>query len=127
MKKLKQKTIPTSDDIANFLLLEPMIQSLVTEMRELSKKKPDGPLNKFKVEMINKRLKPMKELINFLPIAQFLDALDEESLPSNSDVVLILGQYEGALEAYREAFRGRDSIGYHGWKTSNGFIRDQDI
>jgi hypothetical protein len=117
---------PSRADIQNFLLIEPLIGSLMDEMKELSKKKPDGLLNKLKVSMINKRLKPMKDLVRSLPIAQFLDELDEESLPSNSDTVLIVGQFTAALKAYRTAFRGHQG-GRSGWFTDEGFIEDGEI
>ncbi|HET9236214.1 MAG TPA: hypothetical protein VFO10_03115 [Oligoflexus sp.] len=120
------KTLPSLAEVKSFILIEPMIRSLVEEMKELSKKKPDGSLNKLKVSMINKRLKPMKELFKILPVSDFLDDLDEESLPSNSDTVLILGQYTGAIESFRNAFRA--TVDYKpGWSTKEGFFKDSDI
>lgn len=119
MKK-EVKKHPTVQEVASFLMLEPMIQSLMDEVKEFSKKKPDGPLNKLKVEMINKRLKPMKELLSILPLANFLDELNDEALPTNSDTVLILGQYVGAIKSFREAFHGYH-VGDVGWWTDLGF------
>ena len=38
-----------------------------------------------------------------------MDLLDEDQLPQNSDVVLILGQAVAAMEAFKERYFGFDS------------------
>ena len=40
-----------------------MLVSIYSEMKEFAKKKPDEPLNKFKVKMINRVLEQIKEII----------------------------------------------------------------
>jgi hypothetical protein len=42
--------------VERFDMLDPMLQSFLSEIRELSKKKPDGPLNDVKIKMINRIL-----------------------------------------------------------------------
>ncbi len=120
---------PTIESARNFVLLSPMIYALITEVKELSRKKPDGHLNKLKVTMINKRLTPMKELLSILPVAEYLDLLSEETLPTNSDAVLILGQFAGAMESFKSKFHGWDSImkNRRGWWTTEGHVPDDEL
>ena len=43
--------------------------------------------------------------------------LDEETLPQNSDAVLILSQWQAALAQYKDRHYGYDSYGGHRWFT----------
>ena len=56
-------------------------------MKEFSKKKPEDLLNEFKVKNVNRVLSQIKSLLNDEPTSQFLDILDSDSLPSNSDAI----------------------------------------
>jgi len=96
----EQRAIISKEKVEKFLLLTPLLYSAYSEMTELSKKKPNDPLNKFKVEKINQILTPMKELLKGEPIIEFLDVLDDESLPSNSDAVLILRYFREGANAF---------------------------
>jgi len=73
-------------------------------MSILSKSKPDNPINKFKLKLINERLKEANKILigDFKPFNDF-EVFDEDNLPSNSDVVFILSQYLDALEGWRSA------------------------
>jgi hypothetical protein len=106
----KQKnTLPSNKNIDDFELLEKMLDALACEFRELSKKKQEGVLNLTKVKMVNRILKPLKEnlLINE-PSQIFLDLLDENEIPNNSDVVLIISQYEKALSEFEDKYHISD-------------------
>lgn len=95
-------------------LLMPLLNSLYLEMKELSKKKPDGPLNTYKVKVINRVLEPIKELLQYEDTSFFLDILDTDDMPTNSDVVLILSQYIRAMNFYKEKYF---SYMNNKWKT----------
>ena len=86
-----------------------MLVSIYSEMKEFAKKKPDEPLNKFKVKMINRVLEQIKEIIKNEPTNEFLDLLDEDALPSNSDTILIIGQFNAAMKQFREKYNKWDS------------------
>ncbi len=73
-------------------------------MRELSKKKSDATLSKGKVKILNRVLDDIRELLASEPEAKFLDALDDDELPQNSDAVLVMVQYESALAAFRKRY-----------------------
>jgi hypothetical protein len=57
-----------------------------------------------KIEMISRRLDELREILKDEEIFPFLEKLDGDRVPCNSDVVLILAQYEVAMESHA---RGR--------------------
>lgn len=76
---------------------------MLYEVKELSKKKQDEFLNKLKVKSINRILIRLKELLKNEPLNDFLDLLNEDELPTNSDAVIIIVQYETALQQFKKA------------------------
>ncbi len=70
------------------------IRSLYNEIGFLSKKSPDNPLNKFKIKYINAILVDANKLLvgKNRPFPDF-ESFEEDNLPTNSDVAMILGQY----------------------------------
>jgi hypothetical protein len=100
----------TDDDIDKFIKLVKQIKGLILEFSVLSKKKPDDAVNKFKIKLIN----PVLEVANYFvsdkkykPFADF-ELFREDDLPTNSDILVILSQYNACLEKYFE-----DSINYY--------------
>ena len=126
MTKIKtpNSKLPTSDKVNQFEMLFPMVNSDLNEIRELSKKKQDEPLNKFKVRTINKKLEQVKVLLFDQPTSEFLELLDEDTLPSNSDAVLMVSQFIQALEQFKRKYYTRDNpdiefLAEYSWKTKN--------
>ena len=103
----------SKEDVDQYELLTPLLESTYREISELSKKKPDAPLNAFKIKMINRILEPLKELLKNETIIQYLDILDTDDLPSNSDVVIILSQYIEAKKMFKE--------NYYIWDQNDGW------
>lgn len=99
--------LPTQAQVERFEMLAPMLKSLHDEMRELSKKKPDGILNSLKIMMINRVLAQIKDVVGAESTNEYLDMLDEANMPQNSDAVLILGQYQAAMGLFRDKHYGR--------------------
>ena len=104
----------TNNDIDKFIKLVKQIKSLMAEFSVLSKKKPDGAVNKFKIKLIN----PVLEVANYFvdnkkykPFEEF-ELFDEDTLPTNSDILVILSQYTACLEKYYE-----DNILHYNYKT----------
>ncbi len=104
--------LPTEKNIENYELLKDMLHSQKEEFDLLSKKKADGQLNPMKIKMVNRVLEPLKELFLHESSHKFLDTLDQNEIPTNSDVVLIISQYESAIHN----FRSRYYKDYH-WRT----------
>ncbi|MEK8130249.1 hypothetical protein WMW72_20285 [Paenibacillus filicis] len=119
MAKAKNTSLPTDAVVAKFDMLYPMINSALDEMREFSKKKQDGVLNPLKVKVINRLLDDIKEVLSADPSTEYLDLLDDESLPQNSDAVLILGQFRAAMDQFSKKYYGHhDGVGYsRRWST----------
>ena len=96
--------LPTEKNIEDYSLLKDMLRAQRQEFDLLSKKKSDGPLNKMKIKMVNRVLKPLNELLKNESSHKFLDVLHEDEMPTNSDVVLIISQYEEALQKFRDRY-----------------------
>ena len=116
-KTTKQSSISTvtAQDVATFDRLKNQMQQLYDEFTTLSKKSPDGSVNKFKLTFINEKLAEANDLLGekFKPSKHF-STFDVDTLPTNSDVVMMLSQYLDALESWRSS-RVVKKIDY-GWK-----------
>jgi hypothetical protein len=69
--------------------------SIRTDLVDASspRKKPDGIVNTLKIKMLNRLLSELSKVIENDPSYAFVDMLDEETLPQNSDAVLVLSQW----------------------------------
>ncbi|GII85786.1 hypothetical protein Ssi03_37760 [Sphaerisporangium siamense] len=112
-RRVKQKDStspsPTDEQAATYDRLVPMLEAAHREMTELSKKKQDGIVNTLKIKMLNRLLSELSKVIENDPSYTFVDMLDEETLPQNSDVVLVLSQWQAALRQYKGRHHGYDS------------------
>ena len=112
------RTPPTRAQVAKYELLSPLLDSALKEMREFSKKKQDGVVNKTKIDLINRIMRDVKELLADEPSNEYLDLLDEDMVPQNGDAVLILGQYRAAMNRFRSRHFKRNETGLGGkWVT----------
>ncbi|MEO2205032.1 hypothetical protein ABGV42_14960 [Paenibacillus pabuli] len=91
-----------SINVSAFEKVQAQLQGLFDEVGTLSKKKPDDAINKFKLKFINPILVEANKLLtgDYKPFLDF-EQFDEDSLPTNSDTVLILSQYLNCLEKLR--------------------------
>lgn len=91
--------ITSTEDILNFEKIQSQLISLHEELSVLSKKSPNDSVNKFKVKMINPILHEANKILEDQnkPFDEF-EEFDVDDLPSNSDVVLILGQYINCMD-----------------------------
>ncbi len=107
----------TSRQVATFDRVKNQIRQLYEEISTLSKKSPDGAVNKFKLSFINEKLNQANEILGdeSKPFSQFT-TFDEDSLPTNSDVVMMLSQYLDALETWRSARVHYSEFHYY-WNT----------
>jgi hypothetical protein len=98
------ENVTTEDKVASYKTSEKIFSGLIQEMRELSKKKADATLNKGKVKILNRVLDDIRLFLADEPEAKFLDELDDDDLPQNSDAVLVMVQYESALAAFKARY-----------------------
>lgn len=90
----------SEDEIADYELVTPMLESLHHEMSELSKKKQEGILNKLKIRHVNRMLEKIEGILGDDPSVAYLEKLDEDEIPQNSDAVVILGQWRAAMKQF---------------------------
>ena len=76
--------LPTEQEAATYDRLVPMLEAAHREMSELSKKKQDGVVNALKIRNINRLLAELQRLLDNDPSRNFVELLDEETLPQNS-------------------------------------------
>jgi len=95
-------------DIDVFEKLQSQLEVLYDEITELSKKAPNGSINKFKLNFTNDLLVKSNLLLTnvYRPFNKF-STFEEDDLPSNSDVSFIISQYLSCFERFR-----CDNIGY---------------
>lgn len=89
-------------DVSRYEKVQAQLQGLFDEIGALSKKKPDDAINQFKLGIINPILSDANKLLKgeYKPFSTF-EQFDDDSLPTNSDVLLILSQYLNCLEKLR--------------------------
>jgi hypothetical protein len=108
--------MPTRQMTDQHDMLYPILLSVFEEFRELSKKKQDGALNETKVKMTNRILREVKELLKDDPAIRFLDLLDEETMQTNSDAVMIVAQFKAAMDQFKSKYFGIED-GHRKWLT----------
>jgi hypothetical protein len=99
----------------DFEVLLPLLKSMYDEFQEFSKKKPQDAVSPNKVKVTNRILAPILELLEGEPERQYLNLLDNDDLPQNSDAVLMLGQAVAAMQSFRTKYRD----GYSGWRIAS--------
>jgi hypothetical protein len=104
----------TAEKVAQWEATSPLLNAMHTEFRDLSKKQPDGAVNKRKMSAANRLLGRCREVLDGELSLEFLDALDEDDVPQNSDVVLLLSQYVAAMKQFHSAYH-RWLGTEHGW------------
>lgn len=108
MAKKKESSQP---DREQFDMLRDLFNEMYAEINEMKKKKPDGVVNAFKVERVNRVLQPLYDMMKDEPYISYLEIVPEpteekagrstvEAGLTYSDVMLILSQYKGALSQF---------------------------
>ena len=99
-------------------VVEPLLRSLYTEFKELSKKKPDGVPSEAKINVVNRLMQSCREILADEQSLRFLDLIDKDSVPQYSDIVILLSQYSAALKAFHSAHFGWNGMD-HDWFLSD--------
>ena len=120
---MTDQLITSRAKVATYRAAIGVFSGLLSEMRELSKKKADATLSKGKVKILNRVLEDLKEVLGDEAEAKYLDLLDEDDLPQNSDAVLVMVQYDKALKAFLKRYRAFDTTKRkHYWVTENSSV-----
>ena len=107
MASKKQKNTALTVTVAEVRQYEAVVsqlQALAGQFEGQTAKKPDNPVNAFKVNIVNEKLAAANKLLEgeFRPLDGFTQ-FEEVNLPFNSDVSLVLGAYLSSLERWRSA------------------------
>ena len=113
---IKFENVTTADVVAIYEASHDVFDGLLSEIRELSKKKPDATLSKNKVKLLNRVLEDIQSFLKSEPEGKYLDLLDDEELPQNSDAVLVMVQYEKSLGAFERRYQA-GTFGNTYWVT----------
>ena len=93
----------SNEEIERFEQVFTQLLSFHQETAVLVKKDPDGAMNKFKLNLINKVLANANEIVGDTKPFDDFEAFDiDGDLPFNSDVAMILGQYLNCMELIRK-------------------------
>lgn len=109
------------EEVESFEKLHIQIKGIYAELGILSKKSPDGVINKFKLKFVNQLLKESNLILgeNYRPFSDF-DFFNDDDLPTNSDVVLVISQYIKCLERLKNDNTYWD--GSYFWRIENSKI-----
>lgn len=103
-------------DVEKFEKTQTQLEALYAELNTLSKKSADEPINKFKLKFINQVLTEANLILKnrYKPFVDF-NSFDEDDLPSNSDVTLMISQYLNCMEELRLDNIKDAGLGYWYW------------
>ncbi len=108
----------TAEKVEFYEVTRPLLDAMYSEFKEFSKKKPDGAVSKAKMKVVNRLLTKRQEVLESEASIAYLDILDEDDVPQNSDVVLMLSQYVAAMQQFRSTYYRRDTlVGESHWHT----------
>lgn len=89
-----------------------VFNALLQEVRELSKKKPDATMSPSKVKLINAVLDDLLMVLHDDPESKYLRRLEDDELPQVSDALLMMAQFDAALDAFRKRYYRYVRINY---------------
>lgn len=92
----------TLDDVERLEKIIGQLQAAHSEIAILAKKSPSDTLNSFKLKMINNVIQCSNDVLGerYKPFDDF-HQFEDDALPSNSDITMVLAQYMGEAERYR--------------------------
>jgi hypothetical protein len=92
----------TKQEVDNFEKLQAQLEGLHNEISALSKKSQNDALNNFKLKFVNRIISDSNELLgeNYKPFSDF-ETFEENDMPTNSDVAMMLTQYLSCFEKLR--------------------------
>lgn len=114
--------VTTNAAVTTYELAKGVFDALLQEVRELSRKKPDATLSKNKVKLINNVLRDLMSILEGEPQGKYLQILEDDDLPQVSDALMMMVQFDAALDAFRNRYhqyiKSRGYTGNHYWITN---------
>lgn len=117
MTKENEATI-TTEKVELYEVVRPLLGAMYSEFKELSKKKPDAVVSKAKIKVVNRLLTKCQEVLQSEAFIDYLDLIDEDEVPQNSDIVLMLSQYVTAMKQFHTTYYRKERYGHeYYWAT----------
>jgi len=130
--------VTTDEAVAVYSSATGVFNALLNEVRELSKKKPDATMSPSKVKVINKVLDDLLTFLKDDPEGKYLQRLEDDDLPQVSDALLMMAQFDAALDAFRTRYyEFVNIVNHHGhhwitrenvamWSAEDGEVETDD-
>ncbi len=107
----------TNDEVEEFRKMAAQLDALHQEVTAASKKHPDKPVSKFKVELANGVLDTAKQVLGTSAPSLNFQQFDTDELPTNSDVSFVVSQFvECAEKVKAQNIRRINGVWY--WQIS---------
>lgn len=119
--------VTTKAHVRSFGTARPIFASLLLEVRELSKKKPEATMSAGKVKIINRVLEDLLVFLKDQPDGKYLEALDTDALPQVSDALLIMVQFQAALASFEKRHTRWDSDRRDKYWLTEEFLAAEEI
>jgi hypothetical protein len=87
-----------ADQVEQFRKMAAQLDALHQEATAASKKHPDKPVSKFKVDLANAVLEAAKEVLGTSAPTLSFDRFDTDDLPTNSDLSFVVSQFVECAE-----------------------------
>jgi hypothetical protein len=97
-------TTTSREKVDLYISVIDVFRELFKELKDLGKKKPESILSETKVRMLNRVLEDVKICLKDETFAKYLDLLDSDALPQYGDAILVLSQYEGSLQTFKDKY-----------------------
>jgi hypothetical protein len=116
----------TKQEVDTFEKLQAQLDGLHNEISALSKKSQNDALNKFKLKFVNQILNDANQLLGdkYKPFNDF-HIFEDEDMPTNSDVAMMLTQYLNCFEKMRsDNVKKQDNYPQHWFWIINNKLSD---
>jgi len=120
------KHVTTDAVVSTYISASSIFNGLLKEVRELSRKKPEATMSTGKVKLVNRVLADLLGFLKDEPEGKYLEELDDQTLPQMSDALLVMVQFDTALNRFKGRYQTyNDMLREHQWITAE-FVAAQN-
>ena len=100
----------TWQKIEEYEVLMPLLRAMFREFTTFAKRKPAGVLSQSKVRVVNRLLRAVYAVLDTEASRNYVDLLNEDELPQNGDMMLMIGQAVAAMNAFYDKYYRRNDV-----------------
>jgi hypothetical protein len=109
-----------AQEVEEFRKMAAQLDALHQEATAASKKHPDKPVSKFKVDLANSVVKTAREALGTSAPALDFEQFNTDDLPTNSDLSFVVTQFVECAEKLKAQNIRRSPNGVWYWQISGG-------